>query len=90
MEEKRKIKGKGILFWITGLAGSGKIQIAKKIKYQNIYFPAGVWKINIKYQIYNSQPDSEISNIKYIINNYGLALPRGRKHTQKNFLAAPS
>ena len=34
MEEKRKIKGKGILFWITGLAGSGKIQIAKKIKYQ--------------------------------------------------------
>ena len=41
MEKKRKIKDKGILFWITGLSGSGKTQIAKKIKNQisKIYGP---------------------------------------------------
>ena len=27
----KRIKNKGILFWITGLSGSGKTQIAKKI-----------------------------------------------------------
>jgi len=39
MEKKRKIKG--ILFWITGLSGSGKTQIAEKIKNQisKIYGP---------------------------------------------------
>ena len=27
-----KAKNKGIVFWITGLSGSGKTQIGKKIK----------------------------------------------------------
>ena len=30
----KKIKNKGILFWITGFSGSGKTQIAKKISKQ--------------------------------------------------------
>ena len=30
--EKSKVKGKGFLFWITGLSGSGKTSIAKKMK----------------------------------------------------------
>ena len=30
--KKKKIKNKGILFWITGLPGSGKTAIAKSIK----------------------------------------------------------
>ena len=29
---KKKIKKKGILFWITGLSGSGKTTISKLIK----------------------------------------------------------
>jgi len=29
---KKKVKNKGILFWVTGLSGSGKTTIAKKIK----------------------------------------------------------
>ena len=35
---KKKIitnKNKGILFWITGLSGSGKTTISKKIKKKN-------------------------------------------------------
>ena len=32
MKKKIIIKSKGILFWITGLSGSGKSTIAKKIK----------------------------------------------------------
>ena len=32
MRQFRKIKNKGIVFWITGLSGSGKTQIGKKIK----------------------------------------------------------
>ena len=31
-KSKKFIKNKGILFWITGLSGSGKTSIAKKIK----------------------------------------------------------
>ena len=31
MKKIKKIKDKGILFWITGLSGSGKTQIAKRI-----------------------------------------------------------
>ena len=30
--KKKILKSKGILFWITGLPGSGKSTIAKKIK----------------------------------------------------------
>ena len=30
----KKIKNKGILFWITGFSGSGKTRIAKKISKQ--------------------------------------------------------
>ncbi len=30
--KKKIVKNKGILFWITGLSGSGKTEIAKKIK----------------------------------------------------------
>ena len=30
----KKVKNKGILFWITGLSGSGKTQIARKISKQ--------------------------------------------------------
>ena len=30
----KKIKNKGILFWITGISGSGKTQMAKKISKQ--------------------------------------------------------
>tara|TARA_B100001245_G_C22879453_1_gene422868 strand:- start:948 stop:1472 length:525 start_codon:yes stop_codon:yes gene_type:complete len=39
--KKIKKKNKGILFWITGLSGSGKTQIGKKIKKQisKIYGP---------------------------------------------------
>ncbi len=39
--KKNKKKNKGILFWITGLSGSGKTQIGKKIKnsISNIYGP---------------------------------------------------
>ena len=29
---KKKIKNKGILFWVTGLSGSGKTTISKLIK----------------------------------------------------------
>ena len=36
MKKKKIIKSKGILFWITGLSGSGKSSIAKKIKYKII------------------------------------------------------
>ncbi len=38
---KRKVKNKGTLFWITGLSGSGKTTIAKKIKgyIENKYGP---------------------------------------------------
>tara|TARA_B100000795_G_C22797089_1_gene439903 strand:- start:232 stop:762 length:531 start_codon:yes stop_codon:yes gene_type:complete len=32
MRQFKRIKNKGILFWITGLSGSGKTQIGKKIK----------------------------------------------------------
>ena len=32
MKKLKKNKNKGILFWITGLSGSGKTIIAKKIK----------------------------------------------------------
>ena len=32
MKKLKKNKNKGILFWITGLSGSGKTTIAKKIK----------------------------------------------------------
>ena len=32
MKSLKKNKNKGILFWITGLSGSGKTTIAKKIK----------------------------------------------------------
>ncbi len=34
MKKMKKIKNKGILFWITGLSGSGKTQMAKKISKQ--------------------------------------------------------
>ena len=32
VEMKKLKKNKGILFWITGLSGSGKTELAKKIK----------------------------------------------------------
>ena len=32
MKRFKKIKKKGVVFWITGLSGSGKIKIGKKIK----------------------------------------------------------
>ena len=32
MKRKKINKKKGILFWITGLSGSGKTSLAKKIK----------------------------------------------------------
>ena len=32
MRKFKKVKNKGIVFWITGLSGSGKTQIGKKIK----------------------------------------------------------
>ena len=38
MKKLKKNKNKGILFWITGLSGSGKTTIAKKIKKDIIQF----------------------------------------------------
>ena len=38
MKKIKKNKNKGILFWITGLSGSGKTTIAKKIKKDIIQF----------------------------------------------------
>ena len=35
MKKIKKNKSKGILFWITGLSGSGKTSIGKKIKKKN-------------------------------------------------------
>ena len=32
MRQFKRIKNKGIVFWITGLSGSGKTQVGKKIK----------------------------------------------------------
>ena len=32
MRKFKKVKNKGIVFWITGLSGSGKTQIGKKVK----------------------------------------------------------
>ena len=32
MQKFKKVKNKGIVFWITGLSGSGKTQIGKKVK----------------------------------------------------------
>lgn len=41
MKKLKKNKSKGILFWITGLSGSGKTTIAKKVrkKIEKIYGP---------------------------------------------------
>ena len=32
MRKIKKTKNKGIVFWITGISGSGKTQIGKKVK----------------------------------------------------------
>ena len=64
-------KGKGVLFWITGLSGSGKTAIAEKIKndISNKYGPTAIVSGNDLREIFNlkkfSRKDRSAYSLSY-------------------------
>ena len=68
-------KKKGILFWITGLSGSGKTSIAKKIKKKITYLYGPTLELsgdNLR-KIFKLNKFSKKARIKYVMNYVHLA-----------------
>ena len=60
-------KKKGILFWVTGLSGSGKTAIAKKIKTQisKLYGPTIIVSGDDLRRIFNLNKYDYLSRLNY-------------------------
>jgi len=67
IEMKKIIKNKGILFWITGLPGSGKTTIAEKIKddISNKYGPTVILSGNDLREMFNLKKFSRKDRLSY-------------------------
>ena len=72
MRKFKKVKNKGIVFWITGLSGSGKTQIGKKVKKDIIknYGPTILFSGDDIRNIFDLKKYTFKDRIK-IVNQYG-------------------
>ena len=72
------VKNKGILFWITGLSGSGKTSIAKKIKKEIIkkYGPTIIVSGDNFRKIFKFNSYTSKDREKYLMNYLTIRLRR--------------